>query len=86
MHAIQNLIRFNRSDVESVPSVILTKKQKRRRIQGGSVPSILKTLINFILTGPYVTKQLEAKQVLLNKAALLISQSNSFTHSTKSPK
>ena len=46
LHAIQNLICFNCSDVESVP------RGKK-----------MKTLISFILTGLYVTKQSAANQL-----------------------
>jgi len=51
LHAIQNLICFNCSDVESVPREI--KKSIKK----------LKTLISFILTGLYVTKQSAANQL-----------------------
>ena len=76
--ACKNLICFNCSDVESV------LREIKQKINGGSVPPILKTLISFILTGTYATTQSKAKQLSYNKAALLISQSIAF-HSTKLP-
>ena len=63
----------------------LKKKKKKKKNHWYPVPPILKTLVSFILTGPYVTKQLEANQLPLNETVLLISQSVAF-HSMKSPK